>query len=470
MTRPRVVIVGSGLGGSLLANALLATHDVTVIERDPLERYAQPPMVDLGRPAAMDHHFVSGLGGSTQLWHNGLIEIDASIFDRHWPIPKTELAGYYDQAFELLSKVAASTVRKGIGQLEQRCRAAGLDADRLIGLFYPRWPANVWDSLGLGRQVNLIRGEVTGFETEPNGRIGAVVVTDASGAHAINGDHFVLCAGGLGTPVLLQQLAQTWPLPSLQQAGRHYEDHPMTFVGELEVDAPLYRLWNYSAPGTSGNLRMLLVNVQDGLEVSFQLRPAATFHRASRRQRVSTVLNDLRRQMWNPAHYLKLFTHWDDVLDILSFKFGIRLPTRRYTVMMMAQMPTSAERSIWGEPQPEGLGTIVMRRWVLDDAYLGTLQSAVDAFVERLGTVVKSARIFPDWPATLHTGAHHSGTARMAASAEEGVCDADGRVHGTPNLWVCDGSLIPASGIANTGLTIGALALRLADTLRRHGA
>jgi choline dehydrogenase-like flavoprotein len=29
------------------------------------------------------------------------------------------------------------------------------------------------------------------------------------------------------------------------------------------------------------------------------------------------------------------------------------------------------------------------------------------------------------------------------------------------NLYVCDGSVIPGSGIANTGLTISALALRL---------
>jgi choline dehydrogenase-like flavoprotein len=35
-------------------------------------------------------------------------------------------------------------------------------------------------------------------------------------------------------------------------------------------------------------------------------------------------------------------------------------------------------------------------------------------------------------------------------------------------LFVCDGSLIPSSGIANTGLTIAALALRLAAHLRRR--
>ncbi len=454
----------------MLAHDLAATHDVTVIERDPVDRDAQPPTVDLGRPARMKHHFVSGLGGSTRLWHNGLIEIDASIFERHWPIPKAALTGDYDRSFELLSKIPAAKVHEGIALLEQRCRKAGLDAGRLIGLFYPRWPANVWDALSVGGRVTVVRGEVTGFRRGSADRVEAVVVAGTDSTHEVEGDHIVLCAGGLGTPLLLQKLAEQWDLPALRQAGCHYEDHPMTFVGELEIDAPLYRLWNFSAPDTDGVLRMLLVNEEDGLEVSFQLRPSATIRRASTRKRVFTVVNDLRRQMWNPVHYVRLLTHWDDVLDILSFKFGIRLPTRHYSIMMLAQMPTTSERSIWGEAAADGVGTVVMRRWQLDDAYVATLRRAVDAFVKRLGSVVKSARIFPDWPATIQTAAHHSGTARMAASAESGVCDADARVFGTSNLWVCDGSLIPSSGIANTGLTIGALALRLGNRLRRDTA
>ena len=54
----------------------------------------------------------------------------------------------------------------------------------------------------------------------------------------------------------------------------------------------------------------------------------------------------------------------------------------------------------------------------------------------------------------------------MSASADDGVCDVNCRVHGLANLYVCDGSVIPSSGIANTGLTIAALALRLASHLK----
>ncbi len=451
----------------MLAHALLATHDVTLIERGTVAFDASFPVIDIGRPALSEAHFGSGLGGSTQLWHNGLIEIDDEIFAADWPIPKSALSGHYEQAFELLSHVPIGLVREAIEKLRRRYRDLGMPDVMLPGLFYPRWPMNVWSEFGLEGRVKLVRGEVTGFQLGEQGAIAGLTVTVDGRTEQIKGDSFVLAAGGLGSPILLQKLAASLPLPALRHAGRHYEDHPMGFVGEVEVTVPLYRLWNYHARGTGGNLRLPLVVSQGGMHVSFQLRPAANFYRDSRRERVGTVLHQLRRNPWNPANYLRLFQHWDDVLDILSFKFGIHLPTKHYTLLLMAQMPPSDELSIWSEQDPVTGQERRVRDWQLTPAYQADLSGAVEQVLQRLGPVVKKSRVFPDWLDALATGAHHSGTARMSASAESGVCDADCRVHGIANLYVCDGSVIPSSGIANTGLTIGALALRLAAHLRQ---
>ena len=107
-----------------------------------------------------------------------------------------------------------------------------------------------------------------------------------------------------------------------------------------------------------------------------------------------------------------------------------------------------------------------MRRWTISDEYKIDLSAAIEDVLARLGPVIKTSRIFPDWHLGISSAAHHSGTARMSYSAQSGVCDVDCKVHGMSNLFVCDGSIIPASGIANTGLTIGALALRLAHHLQ----
>lgn len=466
MSRPRAVIVGAGLGGCVLAHALSDTHDVTLVERGETVVDPRYPVRDVGLPAVTEPHFGAGLGGSTQLWHNGLIEIDADVFDAHWPWPKSVLDPYYERAFPLLSGLPLSRIREAIDDLRRRYRALGLPAIRLPGLYYPRWPRNLWETLRLAGRVEVVQGDVQGFELGEGGRVQALRVVGAAGEQRVAGDVVVLCAGGLGTPVLLQALARSHPLPALAHAGRHYEDHPMGFVGEVQVKVPLYRLWNYRVPGTDGNLRLPLVVERQGVHYSFQLRPAATYYRASRRERVGSVLNDLRRNPWNPLNYARLFSHWDDVLDILSFKFGIRLPTRHYTLVMCAQMPASDDLSVWSEVDPATGREVRVRNWVMDEAFRAELRASIDDVFAALGPVISSSRLFPNWFSQLYTGAHHSGTARLSASPAQGVCDGDGRVHGLANLYVCDGSLIPASGIANTGLTIAALALRLADHLR----
>ena len=468
MTRPKAVIVGAGLGGCMLAHALLDSHDVTIIERGATTIDPRFPVVDVGMPARTEPNFGSGLGGSTQLWHNGLIEIDDAIFKAHWPLPKSELDRHYEQAFFQLSGVPQSRVREAIAELRQKYRDLGLPGEGLPGLYYPRWPLNIWDELKLKGRVALVEGDVTGFQRNGQGAIAALTVAANGQEQQVEGDVFVLSAGGLGTPVLLQKLASTVDLPALQHAGCHYEEHPMGFVGEVELTVPLYQLWNHHVPGTGGNLRLPLVVWHNGTPVSFQLRPAATYYRDSRRERVGSVLNLLRQNPWNVFNYFKLLTHWDDVLDILSFKLNIRLPTKHYTLLMMAQQPPSGERSVWSEPDPATGKERRIRRWSFPEAYQQDLNAAVDAVLAQLGPVLKRARVFPDWLTTISTGAHHSGTARMSHSPALGVCDSDCRVHGIANLYVCDGSVIPASGIANTGLTIGALALRLAQHLRRR--
>jgi choline dehydrogenase-like flavoprotein len=69
-------------------------------------------------------------------------------------------------------------------------------------------------------------------------------------------------------------------------------------------------------------------------------------------------------------------------------------------------------------------------------------------------------------PANVHGGYHHMGTTRMHEDPTLGVVDALGRVHGIRNLYVSGSSLFPTVGFANPTLTIGALAIRLADELK----
>jgi choline dehydrogenase-like flavoprotein len=65
--------------------------------------------------------------------------------------------------------------------------------------------------------------------------------------------------------------------------------------------------------------------------------------------------------------------------------------------------------------------------------------------------------------------AHLVGAARMGRDPATSVVDAFGRTHDIPNLFICDGSILPTQGSANPGLTIQALAARTADYLISQG-
>lgn len=71
---------------------------------------------------------------------------------------------------------------------------------------------------------------------------------------------------------------------------------------------------------------------------------------------------------------------------------------------------------------------------------------------------------------TIDRYAHLVGGARMAATREEGVVDADCRSFAVPNLLITDGSVLPTQGSANPALTIMAVAARAADRLLSNGA
>lgn len=61
--------------------------------------------------------------------------------------------------------------------------------------------------------------------------------------------------------------------------------------------------------------------------------------------------------------------------------------------------------------------------------------------------------------------AHLIGGARMGDDPTTSVVDKFGRTHDVPNLFCCDGSILPTQGSANPGLTIMSMAARTADYL-----
>ncbi len=154
--------------------------------------------------------------------------------------------------------------------------------------------------------------------------------------------------------------------------------------------------------------------------------------------------------------------------------YDLAQPIRLYT--RLEQTPNPDSRTVLTAEQDRfGLKRIALdwRLSELDKLSLRRSQELIGAEFGRLGV----ARLRIDdwvlaednnWPDDLQGGYHHMGTARMSGDPKQGVVDRDCRVHGIDNLYVAGSAVFPTSGWVNPTLTIVALALRLADHLKKR--
>jgi choline dehydrogenase-like flavoprotein len=460
----RVAIVGAGLAGSILAAELADDFDVTVIELGRRSGKLAMPVRDIGQPAGLSPHVGSGLGGTSALWSNGLIELEEDDYLR-WPIGQSELLPYLSKAYPLLSGVSRQSVLTCYDRLRQLHAARGVPIGLIgNGLFYPGRRRNLWQSLHLSRRkVRVMIGRARQLSVR-NGAVTGLTFDDEDGLrNEVSADHVILSAGGLSSPLIVQATAEASSLNSLDAAGRHYVDHPMGMIAKMKLTNKLYDIWNYRQRQIAGTLQApIVIRDRSGLKISAFLRPAAVVSHGDHRDRVQSVLVNLRNSPFNLSALAALARSRDDIREVLSFKLGLQLPTDYYVLRLVASELPTEHRSVYTD---EGTGGIV-RDWRITGHYAEKIGELLRQMFDSLGATVSEIRFFDHWEKNLHTAAHHSGTCRMAATQDQGVCDKDCQLFGIRNAYVCDGSTLPATGYANTGLTIAALALRLSDHLK----
>ncbi len=138
---------------------------------------------------------------------------------------------------------------------------------------------------------------------------------------------------------------------------------------------------------------------------------------------------------------------------------------------MSEQLPNLDSRVTLDETSVDALG---MPRVRLDWSFMAEdfdrLEASIAALSAALGTDGKGRLCFPvtreQLLSILDPARHHIGTTRMHPDPEQGVVDADCRVHGLSNLYIAGSSVFPTAGIANPTLTLIALAMRLSDHLK----
>jgi GMC oxidoreductase len=460
--KKKVVVIGSGLAGSLVCNDLAGDVEVTLLELGEKDVIGYPPIEYLRKKLAEVKTFCFGGGGTTNLWHNGLIPINGEdVASGYFRNLLDEAKPYTDRAAANLFFPHESYSRE-YGDVVAEMNALGKDLnlfeDGVDCLLYPK----KFKKLNVDSRVEAVYSvEEIDFQST-GGRITAVDYRVGSKNHQIHPDLVIVCAGTLGTPRLVGKVLSALGRES-ETVGKGLMDHPLGFVGKVKFKKGISESIRKFASLDKGNYESCTaarLKSDCGQYTCFAFfRPALTMANKLPIYKYKSLLGassgaDRIRNAFSP----KIF-HPDILAEIFSHVFGVNIRSRIFNVLVYFEQRR-------GDSLVTYDGSTLKVDWRITEKEL----TIYNNILEKLNTTLKpfsdeiniQAPLTEEW---LWSGAHHSGTISLG-DADDDLLDKDLKLKCCDNVYVCDGSVIQEHSYANTGLTIGQLALRLADKVR----
>ena len=296
--------------------------------------------------------------------------------------------------------------------------------------------------------ARLVTGaRVREVTVDASGRARGAIYRDRNGAeHHQEADVVVMAANGVGTPRLLLLSASPRHPAGLANSsglvGRRLMLHPFGLVvGVYDDDL---EAWKGPAGQTIHSFQFYDTDTDRGFVrgAKWQVMPTQGPHRM-----ISLLDGKPFDTAWGSALQEHVRRHIGRCIDWGAVTED--LPDEANGVTLDRVL-----RDGDGIPAPRITYTVAENSWRLLDWHLDRLREAHEAAGAR---ATYRLRICNDQPG------HLLGTARMGTDPATSVCDAWGRTHDVPNLFVVDGSLFVTAGGVNPTSTICALALRTAE-------
>jgi len=454
--KKRVAIVGAGLCGSLLSTLLRNDFHVTVIEQG---RKKRPLFKDVDCTTGELNTSINraeGLGGTTNYWHNALIELDDHDLHKAGIEPRG-FAPYYQQAWSFF--LSAAELAECNRARDANRASVEHGASTVAHMVLPQARHNVWQLANAkhpGDAIDVVYGHVERISPGANGGGGYVEVKGAGGLARVEADYVLVCAGGLGTPVVL---ARSLGQNDAFCAG--YHDHPMAYVAKVKL-RPDSRLKQVSCTTTqSAEVRAGIVYDTADLKTVIYLRPAIDMRLSSITGPARYILSDLRNDPFSPRKILRLLGNLEAVREAILFKTRSGFRGDYFSVLILGEQTPLPTRGVQLTP-----GKRPALNWHVTPEELRSYEQSVDKFFAEFAPDILDKKLLPATAWDFRNAAHHSGTAHQFVAAPGDTSLDFFPAKDPPGPFVLDGPALRAAGIANSGLTLVALGYRLAELLR----
>lgn len=498
-----VCIVGAGAAGLTLAQAFDgAPFTVTLLESGGFHYDAAAQSLADGTAEADPYPFMESrarrFGGSTTRWSGACIPLDAGDFQAKpwlphsgWPFERRSLWPYYQQARKIFGLSNGDPPVPEASPFHQ----APLEA-KIVQLSSPL-------DLGQKYRQQIVRSQNITLVAFANL---TQLLTDADGqqitrlevqqgpdrSFSITPQTVILATGGIENARLLLASNQQQPRGlgnSHDLVGRFFMEHYYKVVGILPLNhhRQAARLFTDFQPvestcyqGTFGltdehrNQHQLL-NTHVRLYRYSQLEDSPAVIAA--KQLPGSLLRDRNWTAAASACQKIVHSNWPVLPRYIGWHFWNKLNSsarfehvRLQTWVEQEPDPAnrvmlSPQRDRLGQPQAHLDFGFSQRTWSSVKQSLQHMDRALQA--QGLGCLEYEAARCEHLASYDKIGLHHMGTTRMHNSPRHGVVDSNCKVHQLSNLYVAGSSVFPTGGAANPTLTIAALALRLADHIKR---
>jgi choline dehydrogenase-like flavoprotein len=505
-------IVGAGPAGISIARELIG-NGVRVCLLESGGKDIEPPAQKLNRgrsvgyPTYLLHRSrVRAFGGSSRHWLRPGdptwaarpldpidFEVRPGIRYSGWPFDRAHLDAYYAQA-QSVCRLGPYDYDPGRWAVEARTPCLPLrTAEVETTLFHHGSSAfeGYYDELVRAPNVTLfLHTSVTGLETgqDPD-RVDRIEVRRDDGSRCyVRARIVVLAAGGIENPRLLLLSNRTHRRGlgnDHDLVGRFFAERLSGRAGyvvlarpELARRAGFYDVHAERGAWVQGALRVAdaLQRERQLLNCAFLLLPRSASITTEAVRSLATLVKGAKRRPLPgkvPAHLRNVAT---GLGDLGAFTLDrLRRPDTQDVLVLRVQAeqaPNPASRVTLGTRR-DPLGLPVARLdWRMaesDRASIRASQEMVDTALQAAGLGHVELMLGDERPPALFEGNyHHLGTTRMHADPKLGVVDANCRVHGIRNLYIAGSSVFPTFGCSNPTLTVVALALRLADHLKKE--
>jgi choline dehydrogenase-like flavoprotein len=473
------LIIGSGPAGAFAACRLAsAGWDVVLLEAGfPDTSIVMDTIAKLDVAGSLGHRYrrVFALGGSSRIWGGLTARLEPLDFGdsgtgERWPLDPTEMAGFYDQAADIMG--LDEQPFSGTDQ-PPRDDACAISRKAFVEM---KKPFNVADylrdfirSYHKGRLRIFTSAIANEIIVDDSGLVTGVRVCDLRQQTCMIRARVVIAAlGGIETPRLLlnSNRVQTKGVGNnFDLVGRFLSTHPRSRIGTLKL--------HRNTPGSVSSFRRGDISAfgmtSDHLHLTGGLNHYASISPRVGRNAVARIKARL-----SPHHNY-------DASGSLPLKFPrpkiqfFRLENMlsRRTFFVDGyydQHPNPDNRITLSEIISPSGGRKVDIRWTLSEedrtsiaAFAFLLKNGLRACYQGEMTVDVFDQLASNKFVGLHS--HHMGTTRMGASPSRGVVDETCRVYSTKNLFIAGPSLFTTYGYANPFLTVAALSLRLAEFL-----